>query len=280
MTAPLAAIVLAAGFGTRLRPLTDLRPKALCPVANVPLIDLALARVRALVPSAGGTAGTAAVDPAGPAETVDIAVNVHAGREQLEAHLEGRGVHISVEEDAPLGTAGAVARLRPWIAGRPVAVVNADAWCDFGLGPLLDGWDGDRVRLLVADEPAGGDFGRWRFAGASVLPWAAVEALPDDPAGLYEVCWRPGLASGTVELHPVNGRFVDCGTPSDYLAANLAASGGTSVIGPGARVDGEVVRSVVWPGAVVRRGERLVESIRAGDSLTVPAPQRAASPTA
>ena len=68
---------------------------------------------------------------------------------------------------------------------------------------------------------------------------------------------------------PCAGPFFDCGTPAEYLAANLAASGGQSVIGEGARVAGELVRSVVWPGGVVRAGERLVESIRVGEDLTV-----------
>jgi NDP-sugar pyrophosphorylase family protein len=50
----LAGVVLAAGLGTRFRPLTGLLPKALCPVANVPLVDLALERPRAVVGVDGG----------------------------------------------------------------------------------------------------------------------------------------------------------------------------------------------------------------------------------
>jgi hypothetical protein len=73
---------------------------------------------------------------------------------------------------------------------------------------------------------------------------------------------------------PQAGPYFDCGTPADYLAANLEASGGRSVVGAGARVDGELVRSVVWPGGVVHRGERLVESIRVGETLTVDAGRR------
>src|SRR5687767_16032024 len=92
-----AGVVLAAGRGTRLRPLTGLRPKALCPVGNVPLVDLALERVR-------------------PAVTA-VAVNLHHGRDALDAHLAG-DVHRSVEEDEPLGTAGALGQLRGWIDGR------------------------------------------------------------------------------------------------------------------------------------------------------------------
>jgi NDP-sugar pyrophosphorylase family protein len=250
VTDDVAAVVLAAGAGTRLRPLTDILPKALCPVDNVALVDLAIGRVRPL--------------------TERIAVNVHHGRALLESHLAGR-VHISVEEPQILGTAGALGQLRDWIDGRATVVVNADAWHRVDLSVLLDGWDGERVRLLVVDDPARGDFGTWRQCGASIMPWAEVRPLPASFAGLYEACWGPRWAEGLLELIPTAGPFFDCGTPADYLAANLAASGGRSVVGAGARVEGELVRSVVWPGGVVHRGERLVECIRAGEDLTVPA---------
>ena len=245
----LAGVVLAAGAGTRLRPLTDILPKALCPVGNVALVDLAIDRLRAV--------------------TLQVAVNVHHGRAVLEAHLAGRA-HLSIEEPEVLGTAGALGRLRSWIDGRPTMVVNADAWHRFDLSMLVDGWDGERVRLFVVDDPTRGDFGRWRYCGASVMPWSEVRRLPATFSGLYEECWAPRWAEGRLELVAAgDGPFYDCGTPADYLAANLAVSGGESVIGPDARVDGEVVRSVVWPGGVVHRGERLVDSIRVGDDLTV-----------
>jgi N-acetyl-alpha-D-muramate 1-phosphate uridylyltransferase len=245
----LAAVVLAAGAGTRLRPLTDILPKPLCPVDNVPLLDLALDRVRPL--------------------TGSIAVNVHFGRDRMEAHLAGRGVHVSVEEPVVLGTAGALGRLREWLDGRPALVVNADAWHRFDLSVLLTGWDGERIRLLVVDDSERGDFGTWRYCGAALMPWSEVEPLPAAPAGLYEVSWAPARDEGRLELVPQAGPFFDCGTPADYLAANLTASGGRSVVGPGARVEGELVRSVVWPDGVVHRGERLVDSIRVGEDLTV-----------
>ncbi len=256
MSVELAAVVLAAGAGTRLRPLTDVRPKALCPVGNVPLVDLALERVRPLTPR--------------------VAVNVHHGRALLEAHLAGR-VHLSVEESEPLGTAGALGRLRPWIEGRPTVVVNADAWQRVDLSRLLTGCDGERVRLLVVDDPGRGDFGRWRHCGASLMPWTEVRRLPATPAGLYEACWGRRWVEGTLELVPAPGPYFDCGTPPDYLAANLTASGGSSVVGAGARVEGELVRSVVWPAGVVHRHERLVECIRVGEMLTVHAGRTARS---
>ena len=250
MRAGLAAVVLAAGAGTRLRPLTDVLPKALCPVDNVALVDLAVERAGALTP--------------------DVAVNVHAGRALMEQHLAGR-VHVSVEEPVALGTAGAVGRLREWIAGRPAVVVNADAWHRFDLTALVEGWDGGHVRLLVVEDHARGDFGPWRYCGAALMPWAEVAVLPERPSGLYEVSWRRLAEEGGLQLVVAEGPFFDCGTPADYLAANLASSGGASVVGDGAHVDGELVRSVVWPGGRVWAGERLVECVRVGATMTVPA---------
>lgn len=242
------AIILAAGLGTRLRPLTDLLPKALCPVNDRPLVDWAL-------------------DAVAP-YTRDAAVNVHSGRAAMLAHLEPRGVHVSVEGPAPLGTAGAVGNLRNWVDGRPVLVANSDAWRSGTLASFVHGWDGERVRLLCVDDPAQPDFGQLRYAGACLLPWSAVRRLTPEPSGLYEVLWRAEHDAGRLDLVVTDEAFVDCGTPADYLRANLCASGGRSVIGTGAVVEGEVVRSVVWAGSRVARGERLVDAIRAG-ALTV-----------
>lgn len=247
-TDDLAAVVLAAGAGTRLRPLTDVLPKPLSPVGNVALVDLALDRVSPL--------------------TERVAVNVHHGRSLLEPHLSGR-VHLSIEEPEALGTAGALGRLRDWIDGRATVVVNADAWHRFELSELTAGWNGEQVRLLVVEDAKRGDFGPWRYCGAALMPWSEVRLLPDAPAGLYEVSWRRRRVEGRLELVPCSGPYFDCGTPPDYLAANLAASGGMCVVGNGARIDGEVVRSVVWPGGVVGPGERLVECIRVGARSTV-----------
>lgn len=246
-----AAIILAAGFGTRLRPLTDLLPKALCPVATRPLVDWALDAVRPFA------------DP--------VAVNAHAGRDLIRDHLDGSGVHVSMEEREALGTAGGVGNLRDWVAGRDVLVVNADAWRTGTLASLVDGWDRERVRLLCVRDTARADFGDLRYAGACLLPWSAVRRLAPVPTGLYEVLWRDEEQAGRLDLVVTDETFIDCGTVGDYLLANLTASGGESVVGPGAVVEGELVRSVVWPGSVVRRGERLVDSVRAGD-LTVTAP--------
>lgn len=243
-------MVLAAGAGTRLRPLTDLTPKPLCPVDDEPLLHRAVAQARTVA--------------------ARVVVNAHHTRLAVAEAAAELSVDVVVEHGPLLGTAGGVANAVASAPDLPFVVVNGDAWRSGdagGLDRLLDGWDGDRVRLLVVDDEARADFdGRWRFAGASLLPAADAARLEVAPSGLYEVLWRPARDQGRVDLVPFDGAYFDCGTPSEYLAANLHASGGVSVVGEGAVVEGELVDSVVWPGAHVTAGERLVRTIRAGDA--------------
>lgn len=231
----------------RLRPLTSVRPKALCPVGNRPLVDLALERFAGVTDS--------------------LAVNVHHHRALLEAHLAGR-LHLSIEEPVALGTAGGVGHLREWIDHRPVVVVNADTYCPSSVSVLVHGWDGVRVRVLVA----GDDQLRRnsRLAGC-LLPWSEVANLQPEPSGLYERTFARAVQEGRLEVVTLDAdaTCIDCGTPAQYLAANLESSGGESVIGPGAVVEGTVEESVIWPGAHVRPEEHLTRAIRVGDRLTV-----------
>ncbi|HEX5534798.1 MAG TPA: sugar phosphate nucleotidyltransferase [Actinomycetales bacterium] len=257
MTDALAGVVLAAGLGTRLRPLTLQRPKALCPVGGVPLADLALQR---LEPFCGKGPGA-------------LAVNAHHHAEQVVAHIGGRAF-VSVEQPEPLGTAGALGALHDWLDGRDVLLTNADSYLAGPLADLVDGWDRERCRLLVVDTGGPADFGTFRYVGACLLPREMVSGLPPEPSGLYEVLWKQQEAEGRLDLVPFSGKAIDCGTPADYLAANMDASGGQSVIGDGAVVDGSVERCVVWDGAYVAADEHLVEVIRAGtreNPLTVSA---------
>jgi hypothetical protein len=262
----LAGVALAAGAGTRLRPLTELRPKALCPVGGRALVDLALDRLTSQV-------GT------GPEH---LAVNAHHHADAIVAHCRDRA-HVQVEDGEALGTAGALAALRPWLDGRSVLVTNADAYVPGGLAGFTEGWDGERCRLLCTVLPPGArpdftdeDGVGLRFAGASLLPAHRLRELSPVPTGLYEKLWRVDAQAGTLDFVrlPPGELMIDCGTPADYLAANLHASGGESVVGAGATVLGRLVRSVVWDGAWVGPDEVLVEQIRAGDRahpLTVPA---------
>jgi mannose-1-phosphate guanylyltransferase/MurNAc alpha-1-phosphate uridylyltransferase len=194
-----------------------------------------------------------------------LAVNLHHGRRALDAHLAG-DVHRSVEVDEPLGTAGALGQLRSWIDGRAAVVVNADAWCPGSLAGFVSGWDGERIRLLLAGDdelqPTSG------MAGA-LMPWSAIEALDATPSGLYEASWRAARDAGRLDVFRHDGPFVDCGTPRQYLAANLLASGGESVVEPGAQVEGTIDRCVVWGDANVAAGEVLTCAIRTRGRITV-----------
>ena len=252
-----AGVVLAAGAGTRLRPLTDLRPKALCPVGGRPLVDLALDR---LAPEVGGR---------GPEW---LAVNAHHHADRVAAHCRGRA-HVQIEDGEALGTAGALGALLPWLAGRPALVTNADSYIPGGLAGFTAGWDGERCRLLCSVLPpkarpdfVGADGVGLRYVGACLLPWSRIRNLKPVPTGLYEVLWRDDVQIGSLDLVrlPAGAVAIDCGTPADYLAANLDASGGESVIGAGATVLGRAVRSVVWDGAWVGPDEVLTGQIRAG----------------
>src|SRR5829696_7772412 len=157
-----AGVVLAAGAGRRLRPLSDVRPKALCTVATRPLLDWAVERLR---PYTHGSA--------------DTAVNAHAHLDQMRAWLSGHDVHASVEPGEARGTAGALGLLRDWIDGRAVLLTNADAWyppeASQVVADLVAGWDGERPRLLCTrpGDPAAGDFGAVRYVGTALLPWAS-----------------------------------------------------------------------------------------------------------
>ena len=244
MADSLAGVALGAGAGHRLRPLTLERPKVLCPVADVPLIDHAIDRLRL--------------------STSDIAVNAHASQRSLVAHLADR-VHVSIETGDRLGTAGALGALRNWIDGRPVLVVNGDTWCPGGTPSLVDGWDGESIRILVAGLTP---FGPGAQIAGALMPWHDIERLHATPSGLWEVSWRDALAEGRIEEIRHDGPFVDCADPADYLEANLQAAGG-SVVGAGARVEGSIEECVLWPGARVRAGEALRRAIRTGTGRTV-----------
>lgn len=252
----LAGVVLAAGAGTRLAPLTRLRPKALCPVGNRPLLDHALERLAAVVPPGAR------------------AVNLHHGSALVEAHVERHApaVHLSHEREVALGTAGALGALLPWLEDRDVIVTNADTWAGPGLdvAGLVAGWDRERVRLMVVETGGRSDFGSARYCGVALMPGRLVRALRAEPSGLYEVSWRTEWEAGRLDLVPTDAAVVDCGTPRDYLEANLLWSGGVSVVHPAARVaEGAIVdRSVVWDGSEVHRLETLTCSIRA-EHLTV-----------
>jgi NDP-sugar pyrophosphorylase family protein len=197
----LAALVLAAGRGERLRPLTDTTPKPLLEVGGRTLLDQALERVASVVP----------LHPS------RVAVNAHWLADQIASDVGDR-VHLSVEQPEALGTAGAIGKLRDWLGERDLLVTNGDAWYAPApdLPAFVSGWDRERPRLLVVKDQERADFeGGWRFAGVSLLPWALAARLEPVPSGLYEEVW----SQVPVDLVPTEVTFIDCGTPEDLERA-------------------------------------------------------------
>ena len=111
----LSAMLLAAGHGTRLAPLTDLVPKPLCPVGNTPMIDMALRH-------ASG-------------QTDHTIVNVHGFRDEFERRRPS-GIDLSVEKEL-LGTAGGVANVASWVGDDDLLVINSDALLIGDIGPFV-----------------------------------------------------------------------------------------------------------------------------------------------
>lgn len=201
---PIAGVVLAAGAGTRLRPLTDLCPKPLCPIGDSTLLDRAIVQVASAV---------------GP-----VAVNVHHCAEAMLAHLAhlahlaDRGdLHVSLEEPEALGTAGALAFMAAWLDGRSALVANADTVHGEDLGAFVAGWDGECVRVLMTGEEP---FGPRSGVVASIAPWSDIVELRAEPSGLWEVLWHPAIEEGRLEWVHAAGAVIDCGTVSAYVLAN------------------------------------------------------------
>jgi NDP-sugar pyrophosphorylase family protein len=232
-----ASVVLCAGEGRRLRPITEHLPKALCTVANVSLARWALE-----TPVATG---------------LRRAVNVHHLGAQVAEHVRDLDVFVSVEVPVALGTAGAIAQLAPWLDGAHALVHNADAWVPEPPADFVSGWDGSRPRLLVRRTRGASDFGPFRFLGLSLLPHEDVVRLRAEPTGLYEVVWREAWERGELELVEHHGFAFDVGTPERLLAANLAAGDGQSFAHPTADVSAPLRSSVALPGAVVPEQDEL-----------------------
>jgi len=228
---PRAAMVLAAGLGKRMRPLTATRPKPMVEVAGKPLIDHALDRLAA----------------AGVARAV---VNVHYLPDVLEAHLANREdveIVISDERARLLDTGGGIARARPLIESDPFLVVNSDnLWID---GPvdtlklLATFWDESRMDALLLLVPFArafcyqgqGDFhmdaiGRIRrrkprnvapfvYTGIQIVSKRLFDgALPDGPFSM-NLLWDRAIAAGRAFGAAHQGLWFDVGRPESVVEA-------------------------------------------------------------
>lgn len=234
---PRTAMVLAAGLGTRMRPLTDDRPKALVTVAGRALIDHVLDRLA----------------EAGVKRAV---VNVHAFADALEAHLQRRNdveIVISDERAQLMETGGGIRQARPLLGDAPIVVCNIDSvWEEpngSAIARLAQGFDagksGARLMLAAMDQQLGyegaGDFFMdergalsfrdamphtpWAYMGAQILDPRIVDEEPLEPFSLTRV-WRRLQKQGRLHGAPLGGFWMHVGDPEALrqAEARLAAA--------------------------------------------------------
>jgi MurNAc alpha-1-phosphate uridylyltransferase len=229
MMRPSRAMILAAGLGTRMRPLTDTCPKPMLPLLGHPMIDLAL-------------------DHAAAAGVTRVVVNLHYLGGMIRDHLAGRVVpEILFSEEQPeiLDTGGGIAQALPMLGAEPFYVINSDAvWAGPNpLEALAAAWEPewmDALLLLVPRERAwsytrAGDFflsGEggvpvWRaeaeaapmvYTGAQIIAPGVFGNAPKGPFPLWDVL----TAWDRVAAVTYEGGWVDVGTPAGLAEAEAA----------------------------------------------------------
>ncbi|MFC3694549.1 nucleotidyltransferase family protein [Chenggangzhangella methanolivorans] len=226
-------MVLAAGLGTRMRPITDSKPKPLVEVGGKTLVDHVLDKL-----AEGGIA--------------KAVVNVHHHADQMEAHLAGRtspAIEISDERDRLLDSGGGVVKALPRLAGDAVFILNADTfWLDGAsqnVERMREVWDPARMDalLLVAALTASvgfdgaGDFflsqdGRLRrrperevtpfaYAGVAIMSRAAFANAPEGPFSLNRL-WNEAIEADRLFGLRLDGLWLHVGTPQAILEAEEA----------------------------------------------------------
>jgi len=229
-------MVLCAGLGTRLRPLTEWLPKPAVPVCGLPLVRFALARLAA----------------AGVRRAV---VNTHhlAGpmAEAARASARAVGLDLAVSHEPVIaGTGGALREARRHLEGAEEVVLwNGDVLFDLDLSPVLAAHrasgalatmvlapmpEGESyaavevdaagaVRRIAGHGPGGGGLSPLHFTGVHVFSPALLDAVPDAPfaCDINRHVYPPLLGAGRVRGHLALGYWNDLGTPARYLEANL-----------------------------------------------------------
>ena len=263
-------MILAAGLGTRMRPLTLLRAKPALPVLNRPLIHWTLERLA----RAGVT---------------EVFVNLHhLGSTITRVVGDGRAFGLRVRysrERVILGTGGGPRRLRRQLGDEPVLIVNGDVLFGFDLRALVAQHrrtraaatlalianpdprryskvvmraDGRIAALAGLPRPARGR--PWLFTGLQMLDPALLERLPPGPSDTVRHLYAPLVDEGVAVMGwPAQGAWLDLGAPRSYRDAQVAPSGGfpgrARRVDASARVTGATIRrSVIGRGCVVERG--------------------------
>jgi MurNAc alpha-1-phosphate uridylyltransferase len=222
------AMVLAAGYGTRLKPLTDRMPKPLVPVAGQPMIEYALDKLRAY-------------------GIEEVIINVSHLKDQLTAYVSNlRGLTIKIsEETEPLETGGGLKKALPLFGNEPIFTINSDIlWRDEGdsaLDRLTRHWDDARMDvLLLAQSKAraiGHDKGQDHLfiKPGNTIDWNEREApyiitgigilhpriLANAPDGKFtvKILWHQALAQNRLFCLPHHGQWMQTGTLADIKIA-------------------------------------------------------------
>jgi NDP-sugar pyrophosphorylase family protein len=291
----LTAVVLAGGFGTRLRPLTNHLPKAMLPVLNRPFLEHLLERLR--------VAGVG---------RVIMALGYKA--EPLVAHFghgEGFGLRIEYEvETQPLGTSGAVRALLPRLHDT-FLVLNGDCIAALDVGAMVHGHmerrehatlathrvdDPSRFGVVVTDgegyvsqfieKPPGPRFPAYTInTGVYVLEPEMLRFVPEGKPSMFERDLFPTALGMGVQVHSFlwQGYFTDMGTPASYLDLNrdmllgrvppppgvsqVGASPGKDVsIDPTAKIEGPVL---LGDGVQIGPNARIVGPVVVGPRCVV-----------
>lgn len=217
-------MVLAAGLGTRMRPLTDALPKPLLAVGGKPLL---VHHVERLV-----RAGVRTV-------VINHSRNGHRIEEALgDGSRFGATIRYSPEGDTPLDTGGGIHRALPLLGDDPFIVVNGDVWCGLDFARLPGELPG-LAHLVMVPNPAhnpGGDFALAgdlvQESGQTVMTYSGIAVLA--PA-LFRNCeegvfplvplLRQAMGRRLVTGEAFTGRWVDVGTPERLRLLDAWLSG-------------------------------------------------------
>ena len=218
MKTPPCAMILAAGRGERMRPLTDTMPKPLLQVAGKPLIVWQIERLRA-------------------AGIHDIVINhAHLGHLIVTALGDGSDLGVSIRyspETTALETAGGIRQALPLLGAAPFIVVNADIFCEMDLSVVCRAAEhlsehGDLAHLVLVTNPPhhpDGDFAlhnqrvghhgsRLTFSGIGAYHPALFADLESDRPARLAPLLRQAITTGRVSGSAYPGRWVDVGTPA------------------------------------------------------------------
>ena len=265
------AMILAAGLGTRLGPLTTERPKALMPLVNVPVVDRVIEYLM-----------TQGVD--------EIVVNAHHHQERLVQHLTvdrdfGIPVQVRVEPEI-LGTGGGIKNTQDFWDDAPFIVMNVDILTDIDLtlaceAHLKEGALATMVlhdctpfnQILIDEEQNIRDIavkelpGRLAFTGIHIMDPRLLSRIPDGVFSSIIDCYRGIMGrEGTLKAWVCSGHcWRDMGTVESYVLANREAMGPESrLISPDCRIHPSALIedwAVIGPGAVLEEGARVCRSI-------------------